>query len=136
MLFGKKLKPEIANSDAKAKGCIQFSRLEGAYFSEGTFWFDDTSAGAKRLGRVYRYTPATNTLELFYESSDINDLESPDNIVITPWGDLWIAEDGGGVNRIIGLTPEGDIYTFAENALNGSEFAGPTFSMRWKYFLC
>ena len=84
----KKLKPEIAQQDAKDKGCIQFSRLEGAYFSEGTFWFDDTSASKKRLGRVYRYTPATNTLELFYESTDKNDLEAPDNINITPWGDI------------------------------------------------
>ena len=44
----KKINPEIAQSDAKDKGCIQFRRLEGAYFSEGTFWFDDTSAGDKR----------------------------------------------------------------------------------------
>lgn len=124
----KRLNPEIAQQDAKDKGCIQFSRLEGAYFSEGTFWFDDTSAGTSRLGRVYRYTPATNTLELFYESTDKNDLESPDNICITPWGDLWIAEDGGGNDRIIGLTPEGEVYTFAENIMNNSEFAGPTFS--------
>ena len=122
----KQLNPEIANADAKEKGCIQFSRLEGAYFSEGTFWFDDTSAGTKRLGRVYRYTPATNTLELFYESSDKNDLEAPDNITITPWGDLWVAEDGGGNNRIVGLTPEGNVYTFADNI--HSELAGPTFS--------
>ncbi|WP_338448525.1 DUF839 domain-containing protein [Niallia oryzisoli] len=124
----KELNPEIANQDARDKGCMQFSRLEGAYFSEGTFWFDDTSAGKKRLGRIYRYTPATNTLELFYESSDVNNLESPDNITITPWGDLWIAEDGDGINRIIGLTPEANVYTFAENTLNDSEFAGPTFS--------
>ncbi|HZG71337.1 MAG TPA: alkaline phosphatase PhoX [Chondromyces sp.] len=125
----KKVKPEIAQQDAKEKGCIQFSRLEGAYFSEGTFWFDDTSAGTSRLGRVYRYTPATNTLELFYESTDKNDLESPDNICITPWGDLWIAEDGGGSDRIIGLTPEGNRYVFLENVMNGSELAGPTFSV-------
>lgn len=124
----KKLNPERAQQDAKDLGCIEFSRLEGAYFSEGTFWFDDTSAGSKNLGRVYRYTPATNTLELFYESTDKNDLEMPDNITITPWGDLWIAEDGGGNDRIVGLTPEGNIYTFAENRMNGSEFAGPTFS--------
>lgn len=124
----KKLNPEIAQQDAKDKGCIQFSRLEGAYFSEGTLWFDDTSAGSSRLGRVYRYTPATNNLELFYESTDKNELEAPDNITITPWGDLWIAEDGGGNDRIVGLTPEGNIYTFAENMMNGSEFAGPTFS--------
>lgn len=124
----KQLNPERAQQDAKDFGCIQFSRLEGAWFSAGTFWFDDTSAGSKDLGRVYRYTPATNTLELFYESTDKNDLEMPDNITITPWGDLWIAEDGGGNDRIIGLTPEGNIYPFAENQFNGSEFAGPVFS--------
>ena len=83
----------------------------------------------KGLGRIYRYTPATNTLELFYESSDRNDLKSPDNVVITPWGDIWIAEDGSGVNRIIGITPEGNPYVFLENAMNGSEVAGPTFSV-------
>ena len=130
----KKLNPERAQQDAKDLGCIQFSRLEGAYFSEGTLWFDDTSAGTKSLGRVYRYTPATNTLELFYESTDKNDLEAPDNITITPWGDLWIAEDGDGINRIIGLTPEGNVYTFAENKLNESEFAGPTFASNGNTF--
>ncbi|MCQ6275602.1 DUF839 domain-containing protein [Bacillus sp. V3B] len=124
----KKVNPERAQQDAKDLGCIRFSRLEGAYFSAGALWFDDTSAGSKNLGRVYRYFPATNTLELFYESTDKNDLEMPDNITITPWGDLWIAEDGGGNDRIIGLTPEANVYTFAENKLNGSEFAGPTFS--------
>lgn len=124
----KQVNPERAQQDAKDLGCIQFSRLEGAWFTAGTFWFDDTSAGSKDLGRVYRYFPATNTLELFYESTDKNDLEMPDNITIAPWGDLWIAEDGGGNDRIIGLTPEGNIYPFAENQFNGSEFAGPAFS--------
>ncbi|HZH59130.1 MAG TPA: alkaline phosphatase PhoX [Metabacillus sp.] len=114
--------------EAEQKGCIIFSRLEGAYFAGGVFWFDDTSAGTSRKGRVYRYIPATNTLELFYESSDANNLESPDNICITPWGDLWIAEDGNASDRMIGLTPEGEVYVFAENRLNGSELAGPTFS--------
>lgn len=120
--------PEQANADAGKKGCIQFSRLEGAFFAGGVFWFDDTSAGTSRLGRVYRYIPATNTLELFYESSAANDLEAPDNICITPWGDLWIAEDGGGRDRIVGVTPEGETYVFAENMLNNSELAGPAFS--------
>ncbi|MCS0788524.1 DUF839 domain-containing protein [Cytobacillus firmus] len=124
----KEINPERAQQDAKDKGCIQFSRLEGAFFSAGVFWFDDTSAGDGSLGRVYRYFPATNTLELFYESTDKNDLEMPDNICMSPWGDLWIAEDGGGNDRIIGLTPEGKVYAFAENTLNGSEFAGPAFS--------
>ncbi|KAB7705659.1 DUF839 domain-containing protein [Bacillus aerolatus] len=133
-IIWKDIDPENANDDAKAKGCIQFSRLEGAYFAGGVFWFDDTSAGAKKLGRIYRYIPATNTLELFYEASDANDMEMPDNICITPWGDLWFVEDGPGVDRIIGITPEGEIYQFAENKLNGSELCGPTFSSDGKTF--
>ncbi|MBD1382520.1 alkaline phosphatase PhoX [Metabacillus arenae] len=130
----KDVDPEKPTLEAKNKGCIQFSRLEGAYFAGGVFWFDDTSAGDKKLGRIYRYIPATNTLELFYESSEINDLEMPDNICITPWGDLWIAEDGDGINRVIGITPEGENYVFAENKLNDSELAGPTFSTDGKTF--
>ncbi|MGM0878006.1 MAG: alkaline phosphatase PhoX [Bacillota bacterium] len=124
----KDVDPEKPTLDAEQKGCIIFSRLEGAYFAGGVFWFDDTSAGDARKGRVYRYIPATNTLELFYESSNANDLEAPDNICITPWGDLWIAEDGKDTDRMIGLTPEGEVYVFAVNRLNGSELAGPTFS--------
>ncbi|WP_077624494.1 alkaline phosphatase PhoX [Sediminibacillus massiliensis] len=130
----KNVDPEKPSLEAGQKGCIQFSRLEGAFFDGGVFWFDDTSAGDKDLGRVYRYIPATNTLELFYESTSQNDLEMPDNICITPWGDLWIAEDGGGVDRIIGMTPEGETYIFAENKLNGSELAGPTFSQKGNTF--
>ncbi len=124
----KEVNPERAKEDARDLGCIRFERLEGAWFAAGTFWFDDTSAGDGNFGRIYRYFPATNTLELFYESTASNDLEMPDNITITPWGDLWIAEDGPGNDRIIGLTPEGNVYPFAENSLTGSEFAGPTFS--------
>ncbi|MBS4178820.1 alkaline phosphatase PhoX [Lederbergia citrea] len=124
----KQVKPERAKEDAKDLGCIQFSRLEGTAFAAGILWFDDTSAGEGRHGRIYRYFPATNTLELFYESASNNDLDMPDNITITPWGDLWIAEDGPGKDRIVGLTPEGKIYPFAENQLNDSEFTGPIFS--------
>jgi secreted PhoX family phosphatase len=57
-------------------------------------------------------------------------MENPDNLVVTPWGDLWFAENGvsaGGEveDRIMGVTPEGRVYPFARNRL--SEFAGPTF---------
>jgi secreted PhoX family phosphatase len=59
-------------------------------------------------------------------------VESPDNVVVTPWGDLWFCEDevvtGNGRNRIVGITPEGRVYRFARNRFNYSEFTGPTFS--------
>jgi secreted PhoX family phosphatase len=124
----KEVNPHLCREEAAAQNCIKFSRLEGAFFQEGVFWFDDTSAGDKKLGRVYRYVPHTNTLELFYEGNDAREMEYPDNICCTPWGDLWFAEDGSGQDRIMGITPEGKVYPFAANRLSGSELAGPTFS--------
>jgi uncharacterized protein len=124
----KKVDPHMCREEAAAQNCIKFSRLEGAFFQEGVFWFDDTSAGDKKLGRVYRYIPHTNTLELFYEGNDVREMEYPDNICMTPWGDLWYAEDGSGQDRLMGITPEGKVYPFAANRLSDSELAGPTFS--------
>ncbi|MEH7379140.1 alkaline phosphatase PhoX [Bacillus sp. JJ1533] len=124
----KEVDPHWCREEADAQNCIKFSRLEGAFFQEGVFWFDDTSAGEKKLGRVYRYVPHTNTLELFYEGNDAREMEYPDNICCTPWGDLWFVEDGAGQDRIMGITPEGKVYPFAANRLNDEEFAGPTFS--------
>ena len=140
--------PETPRDDALTVDATRFNRLEGAYFKGGAFWFDDTAGGESRLGQIYRYIPATNTIELFYEGTDKNRLESPDNIVVTPWGDLWVAEDGDYGNRIMGFTPEGRSYVFANNRVplqsspgvpsgepgERSEFAGPTFSPDGKTF--
>ncbi|CAA9407432.1 MAG: hypothetical protein AVDCRST_MAG22-1638 [uncultured Rubrobacteraceae bacterium] len=130
---------DITNPDAAHEqalltpNAIKFNRLEGAFFRGGAFWFDDTNGGENRLGQIFRYFPATNTLELFYEGNDPNKMESPDNITITPFGDLWFAEDeavsdGNSLNRVMGVTPGGQVYKFARNVLTDSEFAGPTFS--------
>jgi secreted PhoX family phosphatase len=134
--------PETPRDDALAVDATRFNRLEGAFFRGGTFWFDDTAGSEGRLGQIYRYLPASNTIELFYEGTDKNRLESPDNITAAPWGDLWVVEDGDYGNRIIGFTPEDRSYVFANNRMpfqsspgvtdgsrgERSKFAGLTFS--------
>jgi uncharacterized protein len=127
------VEPELAHEQAVATAtAVRFNRLEGAFFRDGVFWFDDTLGGEERLGQIFRYFPKTNTLELFYEGTSASAIQSPDNITITPWGDLWFAEDeaveGNSINRVVGVTPQGWTYTFARNATSGSEFAGPTFA--------
>ncbi len=129
----KEVNPEEPHESAEDVGAARFGRLEGAYFAGGACWFDDTIGGEKRLGQIFRYLPGSNTLELFYEGTDPGKMESPDNIVVTPWGDLWFVEDetidgGDTINRVMGVTPGGQVYPFARNRLNDSEFAGPTFS--------
>jgi uncharacterized protein len=136
--------PGEPHESAEDLGAARFNRLEGAYFAGGAFWFDDTIGGEQRLGQIFRLFPSGgygdtgDTLELFYEGTDRNDIESPDNIVITPWGDLWFAEDetilGDTINRVVGVTPEGETYVFARNAKSTSEFAGPTFAPDGKTF--
>jgi secreted PhoX family phosphatase len=139
----KDVKPEEPHESAEDLGAARFDRLEGAYFAGGAFWFDDTNGGEKRLGQIFRLIPSGgygdtgDVLELFYEGTEPGKMESPDNIVVTPWGDLWFAEDeapvtgvvaGDNENRIMGITPDGQAYVFARNAASDSEFAGPTFS--------
>jgi secreted PhoX family phosphatase len=133
--------PEEPHDDALAKGAARFNRLEGAYFAGGAFWFDDTAGGEGRHGQIFRLRPSgdpagggIDTLELFLEGSSAAQMDSPDNVVVTPWGDLWFVEDGGGDQRVMGITPGGDVYEFARNRLIGAssggatELAGPTFS--------
>jgi uncharacterized protein len=134
----KDVNAEEPHESAEDVGAARFGRLEGTHFSGGAFWFDDTIGGEKRLGQIFRLLPigdSGNTgdvLELFYEGTEPGNMESPDNIIVTPWGDLWFAEDeavaGDNVNRVMGITPDGQLYPFARNVRSDSEFAGPTFS--------
>ncbi len=124
-------------------GAARFQRLEGCHFAGGAFWFDDTAGGEKRNGQLFRLIPSgdptgggRDLLELFFEAESTEEGDSPDNLTISPWGDLWFAEDGDGIQRIMGVTPEGRSYEFARNRLIGldlsdgtsAEFCGPTFS--------
>ncbi len=54
--------------------------------------------------------------------------DGPDNVTVTPWGSLVLAEDGAGASHVLGAFPGGPTYAIARNQLNDSEFCGPTFT--------
>ena len=70
-------------------------------------------------GQVFEYDPVAETLKLIYVSPTANDLDNPDNITVTPRGGLLLCEDaaGDGVvgERLVGLTLDGNTFTFAQN---------------------
>ncbi|RUR84002.1 hypothetical protein DSM107007_30600 [Nostoc sp. PCC 7120 = FACHB-418] len=118
-------------------GAARFARGEGIWYGNGEIYFCCTNGGSVNpsgnpngLGQVFRYIPATNTLELFVQSPGASDLRAPDNICVAPFGDLILCEDGAAPNFIRGVTPDGKLYNIARNILNGggSEFAGACFS--------
>lgn len=116
-----------------AKGAARFTRGEGIWYGKGDFYFTCTDGGPKELGQVWRYVPGSTpqqggTIELFVEPNNQSLLEAPDNIVVAPTGDLFLCEDGDGDNFVVGVTPKGQVYQFARNAINDSELCGACFS--------
>ena len=121
----------------KIKGCAIFSRGEGIWFAKDYVYFTCTNGGKDKLGQIWKYKhdPTSNSegeLELFYESRNKDILNMPDNITISPWGDLIVSEDGKGHDRLIGIKPSGKTYLLAKNIYNKSEFAGAVFSPNGK----
>jgi secreted PhoX family phosphatase len=141
-----------------AKGGAKFNRLEGCWEDDSTIFFVSTSGGdvkngdvnsaddyAEGFGQVWAYRPGAGggTLTLVYESPGGAEMDSPDNVTVTPRGGLILCEDDASsayadthplapgledVNRLIGLTQGGEAFEFAVNVLNGSELAGACFS--------
>lgn len=114
-------------------GAAQFTRGEGIWYGNGEFYFCCTDGGAAGLGQVWRYVPGKTAqeggiLELFVEPNNVNVLDSPDKIVVAPFGDLIICEDGDDEQFVVGVTQKGELYQFARNAINDKEFAGACFS--------
>lgn len=120
-------------------GAARFARGEGIWFGDCELYFACTNGGSGKWGQIFKYRPSpdegqetvsstSGTLELFVESRDRNVLNMCDNLTVAPWGDLMVCEDNGGRNRILGIRPDGSIYTFALNRGSHSEFAGIVFS--------
>jgi secreted PhoX family phosphatase len=117
-----------------SKGAAQFSRGEGICYSEGVVYFTCTNAGIIQSGQVWRYEPDPSgktggSIALFLESDNPESLSFPDNICMSAWGDMFVCEDGlEQQQHVVGITNKGEMYRFAHNALNQSEFAGACFA--------
>ena len=121
------------------KGAALFASGEGMLFDRKAVTFACTNGGPSGKGQIWRYTLSPSegkieeeevpgVLELIVEPNDEKILKHPDQIHMTPWGDMFVCEDGEGVQSIVGVTPQGKFYKFAQNSVNDSEFTGVCFS--------
>ena len=143
-------------AQGRAAGGAAFNRLEGVFRGEDgrSMYFLSTSGGTAKgpdgdgFGQLWHYLPADERLQeedqlvLVFESPTGSVLESPDNLCLTPNGGILFCEDDAvsdadthpftpgqtDINRLVGLGPKGEPFTFAVNVLNDSEFAGACFS--------
>ncbi|MER6380317.1 alkaline phosphatase PhoX [Streptomyces sp. NPDC001250] len=124
-------------------------KLEGMWWGDGGAYVVSSYARAespvRHDGQVWFYDPRRRTLTLKVllgvhpdpaDSSADGSFDGPDNITVSPYGGLVIAEDGEGVQHLFGATGSGRTYPIARNELNigtedapeYSEFTGVTFS--------
>lgn len=124
----------------------QFAQITRSRKLEGMWWGDDgayfvasfarTSDGsaAQHDGQVWFIDLDDDTIELklhfaYTPDDQDSDPDGPDNITVSPYGGVILAEDGEGKNHLVGATDRGEVFFFARNELPGdNEFAGPTFS--------
>ncbi len=114
---------------ARDAGAALIVRGEGVAMDQDTVYFTATTGGRRRLGQIFKYTPAdadTGTLTLVYECAD-ETLIHPDNLTVAPWGDLVVCEDREAeASLLVGITEASRVYPIARNR-NG-EWAGVCFS--------
>lgn len=86
---------------------------------DGQVWFLDPRAG-------------TLTLRLRFAAADhpSDQPDGPDNITVSPYGGVILAEDGQGTPQLLGASTDGAVFFLARSGPNvgGSEFCGPVFS--------
>jgi secreted PhoX family phosphatase len=114
----------------RSRGGALFGRLEGCFWHRGRALVVSTTGGDAGWGQVWQYRPDSGggSLSLLFESPAAGVLQQPDNVTATPRGGLLLCENGPGTNYLRGLTPGGQIFSFARNAFSNGEFAGATFS--------
>ncbi|MFD7474568.1 alkaline phosphatase PhoX [Streptomyces sp. NPDC059837] len=121
-------------------------KLEGMWWGDGGTYIVSSYAReespVQHDGQVWFYDPKRRTLTLKVligvnpDPAADGAFDGPDNITVSPYGGLVIAEDGEGVQHLFGATDSGRTYPIARNELNigteaepaYSEFTGVTFS--------
>jgi secreted PhoX family phosphatase len=134
--------PTSADATAKTKvrqqtaAPTRIPKAEGTYWGNGAVFFVSSFAKASQSpvpagrheGQVWKYDPAAGTLTLVVRIAPGGTYDGPDNMVVSPYGGLFLCEDGDGTNYVLGADLDGAVYPFARNAYNDSEFAGVTFA--------
>ncbi len=114
-------------------------KLEGAWWGDGGAYivtsFARVESPVPHDGQVWFYNPRRSTLTLRLRFA-VNPnpavdgaFDGPDNITVSPYGGLVLAEDGQGIQHLVGVTADGRTFPLARNDIDDNEFTGPTYSL-------
>lgn len=75
------------------KGASAFIGLEGGVWDEGHLYFTSKTGGAAAAGYIFEYSPRKETVRVIYESPGHVHFSGPDNMTVSPRGNLIVCED-------------------------------------------
>jgi secreted PhoX family phosphatase len=116
---------------ALRKGAFKFLRGEGLSLLNGQVFFTATQGGVDHNGQIFSYSPINDhegELKLVAQNSREPNLKMPDNLFMTPWGDLYYCEDCEGHCSVMVLKSSGELITLCTFLRSTSEFTGVCFS--------
>lgn len=126
--------PDSAAADLRLRaheaGAARIARGEGIYLDGDTVYFTATIGGPIGRGQILRLSLGAerDTLDVLAESRDPATLDMPDNLTVSPRGELFVCEDGLGRSHLHRVTADGRTLPFAANVHSHGELAGPCFS--------
>jgi secreted PhoX family phosphatase len=120
---------DTVRDEAQSQGAAIIVRGEGIWFFAGQVYICATFGGPIAKGQILRLIDGDSpTLESVVSSTDATVLDNPDNITVSPGGEVFMVEDGDTDQYIRFIDEAGQICDFARNALSESEMAGVCFS--------
>ena len=116
--------------EAHERGAASVMRGEGIWRVDDGFAFTSTTGGPLAAGQIFHLSPTRDggVLRLLAQSRDATTLDMPDNLTVTPWGDLLVCEDNHRSPCLRLVTRKGRVLPVAFNRGSLSEFAGVCFS--------
>jgi secreted PhoX family phosphatase len=115
-----------------SRGALVMSRGEGICHHAGRIYMVDTEAGRSADGKVgqgngaiWEYDPRAQSLRAIFAAGSQQVGDNIDNITVSPRGSLLLCENGDGItdeygfgSRLLGITADGDSFTFAKNNID------------------
>lgn len=106
-----------------ALGAAKFSRGEGINWGMGALWLACTSGGLSKQGQIWRLSG--DVLRLVCQPDDEAIMSMPDNLCLSPFQTVMVAEDGHSPHkRILSISPQGVVTPLAEYRGGSCELAG------------
>lgn len=118
-------------------GATVHPKIEGCWPDADGLWFTLSYVSAKEAAKYridqdwgmlmyYDFVAETMTMKEYYPVGGYFD--SPDNITLSPWGTVLMAEDGSDPNHLIAWTERAGSRALAKDIAERGEWAGPCFT--------